>query len=280
MIAKSPLSKEKACAVLEISRSGFYKQKRAHYSPNDETELHFAIQHICQEFVKYGYRRVTKELHRRGFGVNHKKIRRLMKEKHLLVKRKKRMPKTTDSNHSFPRYPNLVRDLDVNRINQVWVTDITYVICGKIFLYLALIMDLFSRKVVGWELSRNVDTDLTLTALNKAIKSRGGVKGCIHHSDHGSQYLAGAYMARLGELGMMPSMGEVGNSYDNAFAENLNKTIKNEEVWINEYETFEQAYEGIANFVRKYNEKRLHSSIGYVPPNEFEQQQLNMIKVL
>ena len=280
MIAQSLLPKENACTVLEVSRSGFYKQKKLNPSCSDETELHAAIQQICGEFVKYGYRRVTKELHRRGFEVNHKKIRRLMKEKHLFVKRKKRMPKMTDSNHSFQRYPNLVENLEVTRVNQVWVTDITYVVCGKIFLYLALIMDLFSRKIVGWELSRNVDTELALAALNKAVKSRGNVKECIHHSDHGSQYLAGAYMARLRELGMLPSMGEVGNSYDNAFAESLNKTIKNEEVWINEYETFEQAYEGIAIFAKKYNEKRLHSSIGYVPPNEFEQQQLNRAKVL
>ena len=155
------------------------------------------------------------------------------------------------------------------------MADITYVVCGHIFLYLALVMDLFSRKIVGWELSREVDTDLTMAALNKAVESSGTVEGCIHHSDHGSQYLAAAYIERLGELGMMPSMGEVGNSYDNAFAESLNKTIKNEEVWINEYDTFEQAYEGIEEFVKKYNERRLHSSIGYVPPNEYEQQQLN-----
>lgn len=280
MITTSLLSKEKACEIFELSKSGFYKQKKTDNSHQDESALLNAMQHICLEFTKYGYRRVTKDLHRQGIVVNHKKVRRMMKEKNLLVKCKKTTPHTTDSNHRLPRYPNLIKDLDVLQINQAWVVDITYVICGKIFLYLALIMDLFSRKVVGWELSRNVDTDLTLAALNKAVKSRGIVAGCVHHSDHGSQYLSDAYMQRLHELGMLPSMGDVGNSYDNAFAESLNKTIKNEEVWVNEYETFEQAYESITNFIKKYNERRLHSSIGYVPPHEFEQQQLNMAKVL
>lgn len=278
MIAETPLPKVKSCRIFEVSRAGFYKYKNQ--AIQDESKLLVAMQQICFEFSKYGYRRVTKELHRRGILVNHKKVRQLMKNNNLLVKRKRTTPKTTDSNHKLPRYPNLIQDLEVNRVNQVWVADITYVVCGKMFLYLALIMDLFSRKIVGWELSRNVDTDLTLTALNKAVQSRRKVDGCVHHSDHGSQYLASTYIERLHQLGMLPSMGEVGNSYDNAHAESLNKTIKNEEVWVNEYETFEQAYESIATFVKKYNERRLHSSIGYVPPNEYEQQQLNMTKVL
>jgi len=278
MISDSPLSKADACRILEMSRSGFYK--KPHPTEKDESELLAAIQQICFEFPRYGYRRVTKQLHRQETLVNHKKVRALMKAHNLLVKRKRTKPKTTDSKHSLPRYPNLIEDLEVTRTNQVWVSDITYVICGNVFLYLALIMDLFSRKIVGWELSRNVDTELTLAALNKAALSRGNVGGCILHSDHGSQYLAGAYVHRLTELGMLPSMGAVGNSYDNAFAESLNKTIKNEEVWLNEYTTFEQAYKCIEKFVKMYNEKRLHSSIGYVPPNEYEQQQLNTAKVL
>ena len=270
MIAESSLSKAQACKILEVSRSGFYKKPNV-YSKN-ENELLAAIRNICLEFSRYGYRRVTKQLHRQGVYVNHKKVLALMKVNNLLVKSKKTKPKTTNSNHSLQRYSNLLEDLEVTHKNQVWVTDITYVVCGRIFLYLALIMDLFSRKIVGWELSRNVNTELTLAALNKAVETRGGnVDGCIHHSDHGSQYLAGVYMSRLHKFGMLPSMGEVGNSYDNAFAESLNKTVKNEEVWLNEYETFEEAYGCIAKFVKIYNEKRLHSSIGYVPPNEYEQ---------
>jgi len=278
MIAESSLSKTEACRILEISRSGFYKKPCS--TQKDESDLLAIMQQICFEFPRYGYRRVTKQLHRQDMQVNHKKVRALMKAHKLLVRRKRTKPKTTDSKHSLPRYPNLIEDLEVTRVNQVWVSDITYVICGNIFLYLALVMDLFSRKIVSWELSRKVDTELTLAALNKAALSRGLVEGGIHHSDHGSQYLSDLYIQRLTELGMLPSMGEVGNSYDNAFAESLNKTIKNEEVWLNEYMTFDQAYECIAAFIKKYNEKRLHSSIGYVPPNEYEQQQLNTAKVL
>ncbi len=279
MIAVSPLPKGQACKILEISRAGFYKKPRP--IQKDESTLISAMQQICLEFPRYGYRRVTKQLHRQGMPVNHKRIRALMKVHNLLVKRKRTKPKTTDSKHSLPRYPNLIEDLEVTRINQVWVADITYVLCRGVFLYLALVMDLFSRKIVGWELSRTIDAELTVSALNKAVASRkGSVEGCIHHSDHGSQYLSGEYMNRLHELRMLPSMGEVGNSYDNAFAESLNKTVKNEEVWLNDYETFNQAYECIAAFIKKYNEKRLHSSIGYLPPNEYEQQQLNMAKVL
>ncbi len=278
MITESSLPKNHSCRILEISRSSFYKKLDSH--PKNENKLLANIREICFEFPRYGYRRVTKQLHRQCFYVNHKRVLALMKKNKLLVKSKRRKPKTTDSRHFLQRHPNLMEDLNVTRINQVWVSDITYIICGRIFLYLVLIMDVFSRKIVGWDLSRNVSTELTLTALNKAAHSRGEVDGCIHHSDHGSQYLANTYTRRLRRLGMLPSTGEVGNSYDNAFAESLNKTVKNEEVWLNEYETFDQAYEYIARFVKKYNEKRLHSSIGYVPPNEYEQQQLNMTKVL
>ena len=279
MIAESSLPKVEACKIFEISRSGFYK--KTHSPQKDERKLLCAMRKICLEFPRYGYRRVTKQLQRQGMQVNHKRVLTLMNVHNLLVKTRRTKPKTTDSKHSLQRYPNLIETFVLTGINQVWVADITYVICSKIFLYLALVMDLFSRKIVGWELSRNVNTELTIATLSNAVESRGGkVDGCVHHSDHGSQYLSLVYVGRLHELGMLPSMGEVGNSYDNAFAESLNKTIKNEEVWLNEYETFDQAYKYIAVFVKKYNEKRLHSSIGYVPPNEYEQQQLNMAKVL
>lgn len=277
MITQSSLSVRCACVAFEISKSAYYGWKVKKPSSDKDSEVLATIREIAAEFSRYGYRRITKELHRRGITVNHKRVRRIMKQNSLLVKRKRVTPKTTDSNHQLPRYPNLVKGLEIKEANQVWVVDITYISLHDEFLYLALIMDLYSRKIVGWDLSRNVDTELTLTALTMAIQARGreNVKGCIHHSDHGVQYLAGAYMNRLHELGMLPSMGEVGNSYDNAFAESLNKTIKNEEVWINEYESFEQAYEYIQKFVQIYNQKRLHSSIGYVPPDEFEQQELN-----
>ena len=280
MIEKSSLSKQTSCKIFEVSKSAYYKYKDSDPQRENNTELLAAMRQICKDFVKYGYRRVTKALQRDGWIVNHKKVRRLMKENNLLIKRKKFKPKTTNSKHMLKRYPNLVRDLVVCEANQVWVVDITYIEVDGVFYYLAHIMDLYSRKIVGWELSRRMNTELTLSALRKAVALRGDVKGCIHHSDHGSQYLANDYMAKLFELGIRPSMGEVGNSYDNAFAESLNKTIKNEEVWINEYLTFEDAYDALENYIEKYNAKRLHSSIGYVPPNEFEAQQLNMAEDL
>ena len=277
MIADSSLPMQKTCTALEVSKSAYYQWKNRDAKPNRDTSVLTVIREIAGEFSRYGYRRITKELHRREFVVNHKRVHRLMEQNGLLVKRKRTTPKTTNSNHSFRRYPNLTKDTQEEAINQVWVADITYVKVLDEFAYLALIMDRFSRKIIGWELSRNVDATLTLTALKRAVKNRGKetVKGCIHHSDHGVQYLCGAYIQAIQELGMLPSMGEIGNSYDNAHAESLNKTVKNEEVWINEYETFEEAYESIAKFVKIYNARRLHSSIGYVPPDEFEQQKLN-----
>jgi putative transposase len=278
MIACSSLPIRSACALLEVSTSAYYEWKGKSPTSDRDAPILAEIREIAGEFSRYGYRRVTKELQRRGKGVNHKRVHRIMKKNALLVKKKRTTPKTTQSNHDLPRYENLAKEKKVTTPNQVWVSDITYIPLGEGFVYLALIMDLFSRMIVGWELSRGVDTTLTLTALNKAVLLRGteSVKGCIHHSDHGVQYLSGAYIERLQQLGMLPSMGEIGNSYDNAYAESLNKTVKNEEVWINEYGTFEEAYEQIALFVKKYNQRRLHSSIGYVPPIEFEQQQLNM----
>ena len=278
MITRSSFPVRTTCSVLEVSTSAYYQWKNKSPSADVDAPVLAAIREIAQEFSRYGYKRMTKELHRRGFAVNHKRVYRLMKENALLVKRKRTSPQTTNSKHSFPRYANLAKEKVTTEKNQVWVADITYIHLREEFVYLALIMDRHSRTIVGWDLSRNVDADLTLTALRNAVKVRGDVRGCIHHSDHGVQYLCKAYIQALQELGMMPSMGEIGNSYDNAHAESLNKTIKNEEVWINEYETFEQAFEAIANFVKKYNERRLHSSIGYMPPMEFEQQ-LNMEEV-
>lgn len=278
MITNSPITVRSACATLEVSRDSFYRWRNKMPTLDKDENVLTEIREIAAEFSRYGYRRVTKELQRRKVMVNHKRVHRLMKRYSLLVKRKRFTPKTTQSNHNLPRYENLAKEAVITAPNQVWVSDITYIHLKDEFLYLALIMDLYSRKIVGWDLSRNVDTNLTLTALNNAIIIRGikNVKGCIHHSDHGVQYLSSAYIDKLKELEMLPSMGEVGNSYDNAHAESLNKTIKNEEVWINEYDTFEQVYMGITLFVQMYNEKRLHSSIGYVPPNEFEQQKINM----
>jgi len=276
MIQKSSLPVSKASQVLEVTPRAYNKWLNREEFMDPNQKIRKEIHNITLEFPKYGYRRVTHTLKRKGEEVNHKRILRLMREEKLLVKRKKSTPKTTQSNHNLPRCKNLAKETVVTAPNQVWVSDITYISLEGGFVYLALIMDLFSRMIVGWDLSRDVDTNLTLNALNKAVKLRGirKVKGCIHHSDHGVQYLSGVYTKRLSKLGMLPSMGEIGNSYDNAHAESLNKTIKNEEVWINEYQTLEELYYNIKEFIEKYNKKRLHSSIGYKPPIEFEKEQI------
>jgi len=277
MIQRSSLPVTAASNAFDVTPRGYYKWKRRSPPLDADIMLRNNIQEIALEFPKYGYRRMTHTLHRNGSRVNHKRVLRIMREEHLLVRRKKFKPKTTQSKHGLPKYHNLVKDITPVRVNQIWVSDITYIHLQREFVYLAVIMDIFSRRCIGWSLSRNPDTQLTLDALNMAIGLRGkeNVNGCIHHSDQGVQYAAHAYVQRLKEVGMLPSMGEVGNSYENAFAESLIKSIKNEEVWMNEYETMEDVYRNIKRFIEEvYNKKRLHSSIGYRPPIEYETQKV------
>jgi putative transposase len=279
LIYSSKLPVSKACNAASISKASFYRWRNQKDMPDSDIKLRPRIHEIAQEFPKYGYRRITKELQRRDFNANHKRVLRIMKEENLLVKQKKFRPKTTQSNHGLPKHPNLIQDLTPTRVNQVWVSDITYIHLLYGFVYLAVIMDLFSRRCIGWALSRNPDSQLTMNALNMAVALRGekNVSGCIHHSDQGVQYAAYAYVQRLLDAGMKPSMGEVGNSYENAHVESFIKTLKNEEVWMNEYKTIEDVYNNIKQFIEDvYNAKRLHSGIGYKPPIEFEQEDLNM----
>jgi len=278
MIPNSNLPVIKAAEALGVSARAYYKDQHRTEIPDRNGEVKKTIHAIALELPKYGYRRMMHELRRRDYVVNHKRVLRLMREENLLVRRKKRNPRTTQSHHGFPKHQNLVKDFTPSGVNQVWVADITYIRLGREFVYLASIMDLYSRRCVGWALSRNPDTQLTLDALNRAITLRGEgtVQGCIHHSDQGVQYAAYAYVERLHACGMLPSMGEVGNSYENAHAESFFKTLKNEEVWMNEYETLEDVYRNIKQFIEEvYNKKRLHSSIGYKPPIEYEQELLN-----
>ena len=232
------------------------------------------IHDIVLEFPKYGYRRITAELHRRSYTVNHKKVLRIMHIENLLCRPKKKFRvTTTDSNHDYPVYPNLAKGLIVIRINQLWVADITYIHLGNECVYLAVIIDVFSRKCIGWGLSRRIDAGLVLNALDMAVSSRQhlGLNNLIHHSDQGVQYACNEYVELLEELGIKISMSRKGNPYDNAFAESFMKTLKSEEVYLKEYKTFEEAYNNIKQFIEiVYNKKRLHSSIGYVPPEEFE----------
>ena len=278
MILQSGLPQVKACNALSISKPTYYRWKKQPCPPDRNIILRPAVQDIALEFPKYGYRRITWELRRRGFIINHKRVLRVMREDNLLVVRKRFHPITTQSNHGFPKHPNLAKGFTPTGANQLWVSDITYIRLVYEFVYLAVIIDLYSRRCIGWELSRDVDTQLTLDALNNAVTLRGmeNVQGCIHHSDHGVQYASTGYIVRLEALGMKPSMGDVGNSYDNAFAESFIKTLKYEEVLMNEYNTFDEAHQNIRHFIEEvYNKKRLHSSIGYKPPVEFEQEVLN-----
>ncbi len=272
----NPPSINHACSCLGVSRSGYSGWMRRQQScakDPSEMKLKDEMQKIAVEFSRYGYRRMAKELQRRGFQVNHKRILRLMREDNLLCAKRLFRPQTTDSNHSLRVYPNLAKDLNVTGLNQLWVADITYIRLIGEFVYLAVIIDVSSRRCVGWELDRNIDTQLTLNALDMALENRKDMdlSGLIHHSDQGVQYAANDYVDRLKEYRIRISMSRKGNPYDNAFAESFIKTLKYEEVYLREYESYAEAKRNIREFIEEvYNEKRLHSSIGYLPPNEFE----------
>lgn len=273
-----PISVKRAVDMLDVSRSGYYKwTERRENGTNTKAEerLLAEIFKIAEEFPAYGYRRVTYELKRREFSVNHKKVRRIMKEKHLLVARKKFKPLTTDSNHGHRVYPNLIRDLAIERPNQVWASDITYIQLGRGFVYLAVLLDLYTRRCLGWALGHDLRTQLTLDALYMALTTREGASlaGLIHHSDQGVQYASSEYVECLNAHGIQISMSRTGNPYDNAYVESFIKTLKTEEVYMNEYETFGMALENIERFIEEmYNKKRLHSALGYMSPMEFEQE--------
>ncbi len=281
MIGQTKLPISKACETMEISRANYYKWKNDGFVDQGDEYLRKEIEKILTEFPYYGYRRVKYELWRRKIIVNGKKVLRVMKKYNLICRRKKLFkPVTTQSDHNLKVYPNLIKDIEVTGLNHVWVADITYIRLLYEFIYLATIIDIFSRKCVGWALSRNIDTQLTLDALKMAISKRKYLRfdNLIHHSDRGVQYASDDYVGLLLKYGIKISMSRSGNPYDNAFMESFNKTIKVEEVYINEYETFEDAYQNIKHFIELvYNKKRLHSSLGYVPPEEFEREVLAKI---
>lgn len=219
----------------------------------------------------YGYRRVTEELHQRGFWVNKKRVQRLMKKHHLQRKQRRRFVRTTNSNHGLSVYPNLIREMVIEQPDQVWAGDITYVRLVRGFVYVAVLLDLFSRRVIGWALSRSLHAQLAVKALQMALRTRRVQPGLIHHSDRGVQYACGEYVQILQHQGIALSMSRKGNPYDNAKLESFMKTLKVEEVYMNEYETEQDAKENIGRFIETiYNIKRLHSSLGYCSPVEFE----------
>jgi len=258
--------------MIDLPRSTYYYPPRNREEKlKQDADLRDRIEQIVLDFPGYGYRRVTRQLHREGIRVNHKRVLRIMRQEGLLCRKKRRFAVTTDSIHPFRIYPNLVKDILLTGINQVWIADITYIRLLYEFVYLAAILDAFSRKVVGWALGRTLRSELTLAALNSALSDRKPPEGCIHHSDRGVQYACDEYVKTLEEAGLRISMSLKGNPYDNAKMESFFKTLKQEEVYIYEYRTFQEAKERIAYFLEiVYNQKRLHSALGYLPPTEFE----------
>jgi len=269
------LSLTALCGLLSLSRSTFYRCRHGNMSARNDTDLRNEIQRIAVEMPFYGYRRITKELHRRGYGVNHKRVRRMMREDNLLCVRKRKFVCTTDSGHGQPVYANLAQNLSLSGINQLWVADITYIRLHSEFVYLAVILDPFSKRCIGWNVSRRLDDSLSLEALRMALTERGATVGLVHHSDRGVQYASKDYTGLLKAHDIAISMSRAGNPYDNAYAESFIKTLKYEEVYLSEYESLADARASIEHFIENvYNQKRLHSSIGYLPPAEFEQLQL------
>jgi putative transposase len=266
------LSIERLCELFGVSRSWYYERSSRPESTQEETALRDQIERLILEFPGYGYRRVTHALAREGIVVNHKRVLRIMQEESLLCHLKKRfVVRTTDSRHGLPVYPNVLTDAVLTAPDQAWVADLTYIHLRSAFVYLACILDAFSRRCVGWHLSRDMTTQLTLAALRLAIAQRHPQPGLIHHSDRGVQYASHDYVEQLEQIGAQISMSSVSNPYDNAKAESFFKTFKQEEVYLKEYESFADAEANLEVFIEQvYTTKRLHSSLGYLPPAEFE----------
>ena len=259
------------CQMTGVSRAGFYRSRLPRRAWPVEMEIRDQMQKVALESPAYGYRRITAELERRGLLVNHKRVLRMMREDNLLCVRRRKFVITTDSRHHLPVYPNLARQTVPTAINQLWVADITYIRLLTEFIYLAVVLDAFSRRVIGWALGRTLEAGLAVSALRMALEKRKPPPGLVHHSDRGVQYASQDYTDLLKRHQVQISMSRKANPYDNAACESFMKTLKYEEVYCNEYRDFREARAGIGKFLESiYNRKRLHSALGYLPPAEFE----------
>jgi putative transposase len=254
------------CQVLDVAPSTYYYRAQ----PRAETDLTVALTNLAAQWPTYGSRRLTHELRRAGWIINRKRVVRLMAELGLDRRSAPAKPRTTDSAHSYGRYPNLVKGLTISRPDQLWVADITYVRLGRGFVYLAILMDVFTRAIRGWHLSRHLDAELTLTALRHALQHHTPE---VHHSDQGVQYAATDYVETLRSTGVHISMAAVGEPRENGYAERVMRTIKDEEVTLHDYTDYQAAYQSLGRFLDEvYPHKRIHSSLGYLTPAEFEAQ--------
>jgi putative transposase len=274
MPMQGSLSIERMCELTRVSRASFYRSFRDQRPIEEEMEVRSAIQQVAVEHRRrYGYRRISAELRRRGMRVNHKRVMRIMAEDNLLAVRARAFVVTTNSNHGFEVHLNLAGRMKLTGINQLWVADITYIRLQREFVYLAVVLDAYSRKVVGWELDKTLAVRLPLTALLGALADRKPRPGLVHHSDRGLQYASSEYVNVLREHQMIPSMSRPANPYDNASCESFMKTLKREEIYANRYADLGHMRVNIEEFIeRYYNRQRLHSALGYRSPEEFERQ--------
>jgi putative transposase len=273
MSMQGSLSIERMCGLAQVSRAGFYRSLQEQMPVEEEMEVRSVIQTIALEHRRrYGYRRITAELRRRGMLVNHKRVARIMREDNLLGVQPRAFVVTTDSHHELEVYLNLARRMKLTGINQLWVADITYLRLKTEFVYLAVILDGHSRKVVGWALDRTLASRLPIAALEHALAERQPPSGLVHHSDRGVQYASGDYVRILQKHAIIPSMSRPANPYDNASCESFMKTLKREEIYANQYADLDDLRTHIQEFIEQYyNRQRLHSALGYLPPEEFEQ---------
>jgi putative transposase len=259
------------CEVAGFSRAGYYRFQDPEKPASMDMDLREEMQKIAVEWPSYGSRRMTRELKARGWDVNRKRVQRLMREDHLLCVAKRKFVVTTDSAHGLKVYANLAGSMVLTGVDQLWIADITYIRLEEEFVYLAVILDAYSRRVIGWHLGEGLDSSLTLTALRMALRDRTVQPGLVHHSDRGVQYCSGDYTGLLEEHGIQVSMSRKANPWDNAACESFMKTLKYEEVYRTEYRNLADARARIGEFLEKvYNEKRLHSALDYRSPVQFE----------